>query len=164
MPIRDFDLFASKKNLNIKIFTNRGASGIDGIISTASGIASQSKKLTFLVIGDLAFYHNLTALITLAKLNIPLVIVLINNNGGGIFSMLPIANTKNHFEEYFNTPSNLDFSKIVKSFSGNYSNPHTWEDFHQNIEHAKSNKTYSVIELKTDTAKSLDSKKKVLHN
>ncbi|MCB9249590.1 MAG: hypothetical protein H6613_14115 [Ignavibacteriales bacterium] len=128
MPIRDFDLFASKENKNIQIFTNRGASGIDGIVSTASGIAAQSKEKTFLVIGDLAFYHNLTALSTLYEFKIHLTIILVNNNGGGIFKMLPVAKTKNHFERYFNTPLNLDFEKIVKSFNGNYYAPKNWKN------------------------------------
>ncbi|MBK7104368.1 MAG: 2-succinyl-5-enolpyruvyl-6-hydroxy-3-cyclohexene-1-carboxylic-acid synthase [Ignavibacteriae bacterium] len=160
LPIREFDFFTSKKKNNIKIFTNRGASGIDGIISTASGIASQSKEKTFLVIGDLAFYHNISALSTLTDLKIPLIIILVNNNGGGIFSMLPIANTKNHFDEYFNTPLNLNFSKIVKSFGGNYSNLKSYIGFHKNLAAAISSKIFTVIELKTDTKKSVELRKK----
>ncbi|MFZ1291775.1 MAG: 2-succinyl-5-enolpyruvyl-6-hydroxy-3-cyclohexene-1-carboxylic-acid synthase [Melioribacteraceae bacterium] len=160
LPIRDFDFFASKKKNNLKIFTNRGASGIDGIISTASGIASQSNEKTFLVLGDLAFYHNISALSTLTDLKIPLIIILVNNNGGGIFSMLSVANTKNNFEEYFNTPLNLNFSKIVKSFNGNYSNPKYFNDFHQKIKNAISSSIFSVIEIKTDTVKSIELRKK----
>lgn len=160
LPIRDFDFFASKKKNDLIVFTNRGASGIDGIISTASGIASQSKRKTFLVIGDLAFYHNLTALSSLIDFKIPLIIILINNNGGGIFSMLPVANSKDHFEDYFNTPLYLNFSKLVKSFGGNYSNPKSYAEFNKKINEAISTKVFSVIELKTDTKKSVEFRRK----
>lgn len=163
LPIRDFDYFVSKKMNNIKVFTNRGASGIDGIISTASGIASQSNERTFLVIGDLAFYHNLSALATLKELEIPLIIILVNNNGGGIFKMLPVAKTRSNYEKYFNTPHNLDFSKIVKSFGGNYFNPKTWHEFHMKIEKLISSRNYSVIDLKTDSVQSLEIRKKYWH-
>ncbi len=63
LPIRDFDNYAFKNNLDLNIFTNRGSSGIDGIISTAGGIAQKSKRKTFLIVGDLAFYHNINAFI-----------------------------------------------------------------------------------------------------
>ncbi|MDX1701850.1 MAG: 2-succinyl-5-enolpyruvyl-6-hydroxy-3-cyclohexene-1-carboxylic-acid synthase, partial [Melioribacteraceae bacterium] len=103
LPIRDFDYFASVTERNLKVFVNRGASGIDGIISTASGIAANSKMQTYLVIGDLAFYHNVSALSTLNEYNIPLKIILINNSGGNIFRMLPVSNEKKYFKEYFIT-------------------------------------------------------------
>jgi len=160
MPIRDFDFFASKNNKGIEIFTNRGASGIDGIISTASGVASKSKQKTFLLIGDLAFYHNLTALSNLAENKIPLVIILINNNGGGIFNMLPIAKEEKHFEKIFTTPLNLDYSNFTKGFGGNYKLIKSWKHFQNTIENSISTKNFTVIEIKTDSVKSLELRKK----
>jgi 2-succinyl-5-enolpyruvyl-6-hydroxy-3-cyclohexene-1-carboxylate synthase len=160
MPVRDYDFFASKNSKQIKIFTNRGASGIDGIISTASGIAVQSKQKTFLVIGDLAFYHNLSALSTLSELKIPLIILLINNNGGGIFNMLPVADCSNNFEKYFITSQNLNYMKITKAFNGNYFSPKNWNEFEKMFRKAVNKKTYSVIEFKTDSKKSLQLRKK----
>ncbi|MCP5062621.1 MAG: 2-succinyl-5-enolpyruvyl-6-hydroxy-3-cyclohexene-1-carboxylic-acid synthase [Ignavibacteriae bacterium] len=154
-PVRDFDFFASRKNKNIKIIANRGASGIDGIISTASGVASNSKQKTFLMIGDLAFYHNLTALSNLVEYEIPIIIILINNNGGGIFNMLSIAEEKKHFEKVFTTPLNLDYSKFIKGFGGNYSLAKTWKQFEQEMNKAVLAKKFSVIEIKTDSEKSL---------
>jgi len=115
LSIRDFDFFASKRKSNLKIHTNRGASGIDGIISTATGIAAESKTPTFLVIGDLSFFHNISALSTLTQLKIPLIIILVNNNGGGIFNMLPIYEN-NNFDKYFITSQNLEFAKIGRIF------------------------------------------------
>ncbi len=159
LPIRDFDYFASKRKLGLKIFTNRGASGIDGIISTASGIAATSKNQTYLIIGDLAFYHNVSALSTLNELKIPLKIILVNNNGGGIFNMLPIANDKENFEEYFITAQNLEFSKIVKAFGGNYYLPKTWHSFKKYLIGVSKNKNFSVIEIQTDSIKSVEQRK-----
>jgi 2-succinyl-5-enolpyruvyl-6-hydroxy-3-cyclohexene-1-carboxylate synthase len=159
MPIRDFDSFASKKKSGFQIFTNRGASGIDGIISTASGIGSQSKNNTYLIIGDLAFYHNISALSTLKELKIPLKIILINNNGGGIFNSLPVVNEKN-FERYFITSQNLVFSKIVKAFGGNYYNPKSWISFNNYLIKSKYDAEFSVIELKTDAKESVELRKK----
>jgi 2-succinyl-5-enolpyruvyl-6-hydroxy-3-cyclohexene-1-carboxylate synthase len=162
LPIRDFDLFASKRKKSLSIFCNRGASGIDGIISTASGIASESKSPTFLIVGDLAFYHNISALSTLDELNIPLKIILINNNGGGIFKMLPVAEDNYHFEKYFKTPHSIDFSQVVKAFNGNYYNPKSWKGFQSNLSTIIINENYSVIEVKTDTEKSLELRKTYL--
>ncbi len=159
MPIRDFDYFASKKKSVFKIFSNRGASGIDGIISTASGIASQSKNKTYLILGDLAFYHNISALSTLKELNIPLKIILINNNGGGIFISLPVVDEKN-FDKYFMTPQYLNFSKIVKAFGGNYYNPKSWSSFNKSLVKTKYDKQFSVIEVNTDAKKSVELRKK----
>ncbi len=154
MAVRDYDYFAAS-NKNIKVFTNRGASGIDGIISTASGIASQSKQPTFLVIGDLAFYHNLSALSTIKDYLIPLKIILINNNGGGIFNMLAVAEENEHFEKYWRTPQNLDFAKIVKSFGIKHYQPKSWKSFRSAIIPSIKNNTQVVIEGKTDSKKSL---------
>lgn len=162
LPIRDFDLFASKVKKDLNIYVNRGASGIDGIISTASGLAAVSAKPTYLIIGDLAFYHNVSALATLAQNKIPLTIILVNNNGGGIFKLLPIVEDNKYFDEYFNTPLNLNFSKITKAFGGNYYFPEDWKDFERNIKATTTNKIYSVIEIKSDPILSVNLRKEYL--
>ncbi|MCW8960426.1 MAG: thiamine pyrophosphate-dependent enzyme, partial [Ignavibacteriaceae bacterium] len=115
LPVRDLDNFAFKSSKKIKIHFNRGASGIDGITSTALGIASIKKK-TFLITGDLSFLHDLNALAAAVKYSIPITILVINNNGGGIFESLPIANRVKHFDKFFITPHNLDLGEIIKSF------------------------------------------------
>ncbi len=120
LPIRDFDFFASRCHKNLTIYHNRGASGIDGIISTALGIASLKKDPVFLITGDIAFYYDINALLIAQKYNIPLTVILINNNGGGIFNSLPIARYRNFVYEYFITPHNLDFEKLTKAFNIKY--------------------------------------------
>ncbi len=143
-----------------KIFTNRGASGIDGIISTASGIASSNKMQTYLLVGDLAFFHNISALTTLGELKIPLKIILINNNGGGIFSMLPVADGSKEFDKYFTTPQNLEFAKIIKALNGKYYLPKSWNSFRKDFAQLINNESYSVLEVKTSSQISLEIRKK----
>jgi len=155
MPIRDFDYFAPVINKNIKVFNNRGASGIDGIISTALGLASVEKTPTVLLIGDSAFYYDMNSLLAAKKYKIPLVIVLINNNGGGIFEVLPISKYGKIFKDFFVAPHNLNFKPIVESFNGNYSLIKSWKNFEMEFRKASKKKNFSVLEIKTDAAASL---------
>lgn len=154
LPVRDFDSYAPVSGKRINVFTNRGASGIDGLISTSLGIASGTELPTFLVTGDLAFYHDLNALAAGVSRQLPLQIILINNNGGGIFEHLPIARHKNVFE-FFKTPLNLDFGKI----SFGYGVPHyavkNWSELRKRIKAFSRKKGIEVIEVKTDSADSL---------
>ena len=110
-PIRDIESFATPRS-GIETFANRGLAGIDGNISTALGIASKREK-TYAVIGDLAFLHDLTGLVNQEPINLKLIVL--NNNGGGIFSTLPQANVPD-FETIFGTPHNRDLVSIAKSF------------------------------------------------
>ena len=127
MPVRDFDYFASNSDKKLTIFNNRGASGIDGITSTALGIKAGKNKPTFLITGDLAFYYDVNGMLAALKYSLPLTIVLVNNNGGGIFEILPISNYGKVFNDYFVTPHNLDFSHFVKAYNGNYKKVKTRE-------------------------------------
>src|SRR5690625_2010573 len=121
MPVRDLDTFFTTMDKSIQLYANRGVSGIDGINSTALGItaANLSKRVT-LVIGDLSFYHDMTGLLAAKKYSLSMTILLINNDGGGIFSFLPQANEKKHFEALFGTPLNIDFSNVVQMYGGFY--------------------------------------------
>lgn len=160
LPIRDLDLTVPLMQKKINIFHNRGASGIDGIISTALGIAQSSKQRTYLLTGDLAFYYDLNSLLTAKKYFIPLTIILINNNGGRIFEVLPISNYKKIFKEYFATPHNLDFKKLVLAFGGNYHKVKGWTDFRQHLSKESNQKTLSVLEIQSDPIKSLSLRRK----
>ncbi len=115
LPVRDLDNFLSNTSKRLTVHFNRGASGIDGVTSTALGIAIR-KKPTILITGDLSFLHDLNALSIATKFSIPITIIVINNNGGGIFESLPIAQKVNRFREFFIAPHNLELSGIVKSF------------------------------------------------
>jgi 2-succinyl-5-enolpyruvyl-6-hydroxy-3-cyclohexene-1-carboxylate synthase len=159
LPVRDFDYWASCSSKKLNIFSNRGASGIDGITSTALGIASLKKEPVFLITGDLAFYYDLNALFIAEKYSIPLIIILINNNGGGIFNSLPISRYPDFLREYLITPHKLNFKKLTEAFGVNYSKVKKWSDFKDLVQRAVSKKNTSVIEIQTDAVNSLDLRK-----
>jgi 2-succinyl-5-enolpyruvyl-6-hydroxy-3-cyclohexene-1-carboxylate synthase len=150
MPIRDLDYFVSASDKSIDIFTNRGASGIDGITSTALGLAFNAGKPTVLVTGDLAFYHDMNGLLASLKFSIPLIVVLINNNGGGIFRMLPIADYPEVFTEYFITPHNLDFKPFISGYGGIYRKISNWSDFNAEFSDAINRNKLTVLDIPTD--------------
>jgi 2-succinyl-5-enolpyruvyl-6-hydroxy-3-cyclohexene-1-carboxylate synthase len=154
LPIRDIDFFVSKNNKKIHVYTNRGASGIDGINSTALGIAKASKEPTYLLIGDLAFFHDFNGIYNAVKYKIPLKIVLINNSGGGIFESLPIAQYRQFFKEKFSTPLELDFSKLVKAYGCQFIRIKNWRELNQKLTSSTGKKALSVFEIKTDAKKS----------
>jgi 2-succinyl-5-enolpyruvyl-6-hydroxy-3-cyclohexene-1-carboxylate synthase len=160
MPIRDFDYFASITERRITIFNNRGASGIDGITSTALGIAAIDSTPTILLTGDLAFYHDLNGLLAANKYKIPLVTILINNNGGGIFEVLPIAKYGKVFKEYFIAPHNLNFLPFVKAYGGKFNQIKNWNEFRTVFAKALSSRQFHVLEIKTDAVRSLALRRK----
>lgn len=160
MPVRDFDYFSPVTDKKISVYTNRGASGIDGIISTSLGIRKAVEKPTLLITGDLAFLYDLNSLAAADKYKIPLVILLINNNGGGIFSMLPISDYKKNFKNYFTSPHNLDFEPLVKGFKGNYKLLRGWDDLKDSIQNAFGRETFSVLEIKTGIKTSVNIRRK----
>lgn len=110
-PIRDIEGFAIPRS-GIETFANRGLAGIDGNISTAFGIASQ-RSATYAVLGDLSFLHDITGLINRESINLKFIVI--DNNGGGIFSTLSHRGFDG-FEEVFGTPHNLDLTKIADAF------------------------------------------------
>ncbi|WP_313799400.1 2-succinyl-5-enolpyruvyl-6-hydroxy-3-cyclohexene-1-carboxylic-acid synthase [Cytobacillus sp.] len=128
MPIRDLDTFFHFNNKSIRVMANRGANGIDGVISTALGAGTCSQPL-YLVLGDLTFFHDLNGLIAAKQFGINIHILLINNNGGGIFSFLPQASHPKNFEKLFGTPLDLQFEHIVKMYGGHYELISDWVHF-----------------------------------
>jgi 2-succinyl-5-enolpyruvyl-6-hydroxy-3-cyclohexene-1-carboxylate synthase len=109
MPVRDLDALALPREEGLDVLGNRGASGIDGIVSTAFGIASQRHGPTVCVIGDLALFHDQNGLLWSREPDAAVTFVLVDNDGGGIFHALPVAEHEPHFTRYFATPHGLDF-------------------------------------------------------
>ena len=114
-PARDINLFGQQPS-TIPLFLNRGASGIDGITSTAMGVSLALQKPGVLFTGDLAFLHDTNALLNHKKLNHPLAVVVINNAGGSIFRMLPIQEHRTYFKSYFETPQDVDISTLAAAY------------------------------------------------
>ncbi|MES1167925.1 MAG: thiamine pyrophosphate-dependent enzyme, partial [Oleiharenicola lentus] len=99
-----------------RIRFNRGANGIDGTLSTALGLAHGERRPTVLLTGDLALLHDTNGFLSVPKFRGGLTIVLINNNGGGIFEHLPVAQFNPPFEEFFATPQDIDFRKLCTTY------------------------------------------------
>ncbi|MCR2821761.1 2-succinyl-5-enolpyruvyl-6-hydroxy-3-cyclohexene-1-carboxylic-acid synthase [Lederbergia panacisoli] len=156
MPIRDMDTFFHKNNKNITVMANRGANGIDGVVSSALGAAVYKRPL-FLIIGDLSFFHDLNGLLMakLQKLNIN--IILLNNDGGGIFSYLPQYGEPRHFEILFGTPTGLNYEHAVQMYHGMYTKILDWEGLKMAVLDAVSYEGLNVIEIPTDREKNLSS-------
>jgi 2-succinyl-5-enolpyruvyl-6-hydroxy-3-cyclohexene-1-carboxylate synthase len=151
MPVRDFDTFFWGNGNSIRAFGNRGASGIDGVISTALGIsaAREAGERVVLVIGDLSFYHDANGLLAALLHHLDLTIILINNNGGGIFSFLPQAAYPEHFEELFGTPTGLSFQPLVAMYGGHFQRIHNWEEFDATLQYGWKSGGLQVIEVPT---------------
>ncbi|OGO56922.1 MAG: 2-succinyl-5-enolpyruvyl-6-hydroxy-3-cyclohexene-1-carboxylic-acid synthase [Chloroflexi bacterium RBG_16_72_14] len=127
MPVRDLDAWLPSTERAITVRSNRGANGIDGVVSTALGSAAVADGPVALVVGDLSFLHDLNALVAARLHGLSATIVLLNNDGGGIFSFLPQATADlpgtglpEHYEELFGTPHGIDVGPIVSALGSEH--------------------------------------------
>lgn len=127
MPIRDVDAFATSPH-RLHVFANRGVNGIDGVTSTALGVRAATDQPTVLLIGDVALLHDLTGWLIARRHAIPLTVVVVNNDGGGIFHFLPIADRTPHFEALFGTPHGVDLASIADLSGATLHRPTTLAD------------------------------------
>lgn len=148
MSVRYAEFFWQKNNLNITPYFNRGTNGIDGNLSTALGMAHHNQSSVMLT-GDLTLLHDTNGFLINQYFQGSLTIILINNNGGGIFEMLPIAEFEPIFEEYFATPQNIDFAKICDTYGVEYHLIISWEKLAYLL-HNLPEKGIRVLELKTN--------------
>jgi 2-succinyl-5-enolpyruvyl-6-hydroxy-3-cyclohexene-1-carboxylate synthase len=147
MSVRDVEFFFAPSNSGVRTFCNRGANGIDGTLSTALGIAHRQQSSVMLT-GDLALLHDTNGFLMRHKFVGHLTIVLINNNGGGIFEMLAIAKFEPPFEEFFATPQNIDFSHLCATYNIEHELITTWEQLHSKL-NPLPNAGIRVLELRT---------------
>ncbi|HTM00777.1 MAG TPA: 2-succinyl-5-enolpyruvyl-6-hydroxy-3-cyclohexene-1-carboxylic-acid synthase [Candidatus Omnitrophota bacterium] len=125
MPVRDLDAFVPGDGgaRALRVLGNRGVNGIDGVLSTALGASAAAGAPALVVLGDLSFHHDLNGLAALREGHARAVIVVVNNDGGGIFSMLPVAEHGEVFERYFGTPHGLDFEHAAALYGISYARP-----------------------------------------
>ena len=152
MPVRDLDTFFWCSEHRIRIMGNRGASGIDGVVSSALGASAGAgqNEPTVLVLGDLSFFHDLNGLLAAHLYQLNLTVVLINNDGGGIFSFLPQGAYPEHFEQLFGTPTGLDFRLAVQMYGGQFQKIDTWEQFRKAVSRGLNTGGLHVIEVPTE--------------
>lgn len=149
MAIRDVDTFFLSNEKNIEILANRGANGIDGMVSSAIGAATDKTQIT-LVLGDLSFFHDMNGLHAAKHYGLDVTILLINNNGGGIFSFLSQAADKKHFEALFGTPVHLDFETVAKLYEAAYFEATTEDELKEVLTESYQHKGLSIVEVQTD--------------
>jgi 2-succinyl-5-enolpyruvyl-6-hydroxy-3-cyclohexene-1-carboxylate synthase len=158
MPVRDLAAFTPVTARAVRHLVNRGANGIDGTLSSALGAAAAAQRSgagpAVLVTGDLAFHHDANGLQAARQHGLPLTVVLINNDGGGIFEMLPIAEYGEAYETYFGTPHGIDFAALCAAYGIAHSRPRDWADFRAQVraslQAAQQGGGTRVIEVRTE--------------
>ncbi|QLH83546.1 2-succinyl-5-enolpyruvyl-6-hydroxy-3-cyclohexene-1-carboxylic-acid synthase [Halosimplex pelagicum] len=150
MPVRDCDRFGRPRRADLSVLGNRGASGIDGIASTALGAGSATDDPLVVVTGDLAYYHDANGLLSVARCGVDATIVLINNDGGGIFHILPIEEFDPPFTEQFVTPHGLDFEHSADLYDLAFRRATGAEDFAAAYRESLDRDGTQVIEVRTD--------------
>lgn len=160
MPVRDLDTFAASDGAPAPVAANRGASGIDGTVATAAGFARGSGRPVTLLIGDLALLHDLNSLALLRGL--PVTVVVLNNDGGAIFSFLPVARHKAFFEPYFGTPQGLSFEHAAAMFGLNYEHPRSAAEVIETYRAGCERNGPTLIEVRTDRAENVELHRRIL--
>lgn len=157
--IRHANTFADGSAPHTTVVANRGASGIDGTLATAAGAAAASGTRAWVILGDLALLHDLNSL-ALAE---DLTIVVINNDGGGIFSMLPISEVEDVFESCFGTPHGRTFRAAAELFGLAWHNPESMAELALALNEARAATKGVLIEVTTDRADTARIQKELLN-
>lgn len=151
MPIRDADTYFQATQRDVRIFANRGANGIDGVVSTAFGIQAANKRPGYLLIGDLALLHDMNGLLASKLQAADMTIVVMNNDGGGIFSYLPQSKEERYYEELFGTPTGIQFKAAAEMYDAEYFPAETVEELQSALRTPKE-KPVRIIEVATERA------------
>ncbi len=159
MPVRDLDAFARGDARTLRVLANRGANGIDGVVSSALGAAAACRERgdgpLVLVIGDVAMYHDMNGLLAAKLHGLDATIVVLNNDGGGIFSFLPQAAHPEHFEQLFGTPHGLDFEPAAAMYGARYRRVHSGGALGEAVAAALSTKGLHLVELRTERGRNV---------
>lgn len=152
LPVREMDAYAVVDGAAVPVGANRGASGIDGIVASATGYAAGLNRRVTLVIGDLAMLYDVNSLALVRDAAHPLVIIVLNNSGGGIFEFLPVAQAKADYERFFVAGHEADFRGAAALFGLAYERPQSLSDFQSVYGKALRDKNSVLIEVRSDRA------------
>jgi 2-succinyl-5-enolpyruvyl-6-hydroxy-3-cyclohexene-1-carboxylate synthase len=156
MPIRDVELYLPARVPLPRVLSNRGANGIDGTISSAFGVAGAGEGPVVLLIGDVALLHDLGGLLAARRLHLELTIVVLNNDGGGIFDFLPVSDSGGDaFVEHISTPHGVSLDHVAALFDLRYLLPGTEAELHAAVSGAVGSGGVTLIEVCTERAANL---------
>lgn len=161
LPVRDAEYFWRSRAEPVDVYFNRGANGIDGIVSTAAGIAADGASV-ILVTGDLAFLHDQNGLLNAHSAVGGMTILLINNGGGGIFHSLPVADFDPPFTKFFPTPQDVDFGAICAAHGIAYARISRWENVLQAIGESTRGGEVRVFEIRSDAVRDREFRNQLL--
>jgi 2-succinyl-5-enolpyruvyl-6-hydroxy-3-cyclohexene-1-carboxylate synthase len=150
MPVRDLEGYSPARDDGPRVLSNRGANGIDGTVSSAFGTAAVAGGPVVLLIGDLAVLHDLGGLLAARRSGLQLTIVVLNNDGGGIFHFLPVASQGEAFEQHIATPTGVDFRSVAGLFGCAYEQPLDLAEFGRATSSSLKRDGTTIIEVRTD--------------
>ncbi len=150
MPVRDCDTFFPSSARRVTVMGNRGANGIDGLVSTALGAVAGGARPLLMVLGDISLYHDSNGLLAAKLHGLDATVVLINNDGGGIFSFLPQASEADRFELLFGTPHGLDFRPLAELYGARYTLAESWATFREAVGAGIDGRGLHLVELRTE--------------
>jgi 2-succinyl-5-enolpyruvyl-6-hydroxy-3-cyclohexene-1-carboxylate synthase len=151
MPIRDVEEFFPALREPPRVLANRGANGIDGTVATAFGVAATGASVVLLA-GDVTLAHDIGSLLSAPRLGLKLTIVLLNNDGGGIFDFLPVAGVGEPFEQHIATPTGLDFASVAALYGCGYEQAVDVDGFAGALKRALAGAGTTIIEVRTGRA------------
>ena len=154
MPVRDLDWFMRPRS-GLRCIANRGASGIDGFVSTVLGAAAAARKQTWALCGDLSLVHDQNGFASSLARRVDAVFVVLNNDGGGIFSFLPQAGLPN-FEQVFATPHGLDLSKLAAVYGAEHVRVESGEALDSTLRRVHGEPGIKIVEVPTDRAANVE--------
>lgn len=164
LPVRHLDQFGCPGDKRMLAFANRGASGIDGNISTALGIgAARRERPLVAIVGDITFYHDMNGLLAINRCGLPVTIVLLNNDGGGIFHRLPVRSFEPEFSDFFITAHGLDFSHAARLYGLDYVVADDRGGFRAAFGESVESRRSTIIELRTDARLDLRRRREIMH-
>jgi 2-succinyl-5-enolpyruvyl-6-hydroxy-3-cyclohexene-1-carboxylate synthase len=152
MPVRDLDSFLPPSEKRLRVLCNRGANGIDGIVSSALGASAALPGPLALLTGDLAFLHDLGGLLAAKRHGLDATIVVVNNDGGGIFRFLPVAAHREavDFDALFATPHGLDLGRAAALFGATHTCARDWADVRRALDAGLGGRGLHVLEVRVD--------------
>ncbi|MDQ5808285.1 MAG: thiamine pyrophosphate-dependent enzyme, partial [Actinomycetota bacterium] len=152
MPVRDVEAFFPARDEPPRVLANRGANGIDGTVSSAFGTAAAGGGATVLLLGDVALAHDVGGLLAARRHGLALTIVLLNNDGGGIFEFLPVSGEGDAYVEHVATPLGLDFAHAAALYDCDLARPASLDAFRTALDASLGAGRTTIIEVRTDRA------------